>query len=92
MKKEVFNVEIIFDAEILNATNLIRKEIEYEQVNVRIDRRGGLSASSIYTNVGTVCINSVAALKAQMYRLEKEGNRKREQRSRIRMRLKISVY
>ena len=66
-----FNVEIIFDVDILNATNIRRKEIGYERVDALIKRRGGVSASSIYTNVGTMCINSVAALKAQMYQLEK---------------------
>jgi len=73
LKKEGFNVEGIFDAEIPTATNLRRKETEDKQVNELIERNGGFSASAIYTNIGTVCINSGAVLKAQRYQLEKKA-------------------
>ena len=66
LKKEGFNVEGIFDAEIPTATNLRGKETEYEQAKALIERRGGFSASSIYTNVRTVCITLGVVLKAQM--------------------------
>ena len=73
LKKEGFNVEGIFDAEIPTATNLRSKETEDEQVKALIERKGGFSASAIYTNIGTMCITSGAVLKAQRYQLEKKG-------------------
>ena len=73
LKKEIFNVEGIFDAQIPTATNLRRKEKEYEQVKALIERRGGFSASSLYINVGTIFITSGAVPKAQMYNLEKKA-------------------
>ena len=40
LKKEWFNVEGIFDAGIPTPTNIIRKEIEYEQVKELIESKG----------------------------------------------------
>ena len=77
LKKEGFNVEGIFDADIPTATNLKRKETEYEQVKALIERKGGFSASSIYKNVGTMCITLGAVLKAQRYQLKKKATEER---------------
>ena len=65
-----FNVEGIFDAEIPTATTLRRKETQEEQVKALVDRKGGFSASAIYTNIGTMCVTSGAVLKAQRMQLE----------------------
>ena len=51
MKKDGFNVEGVFYAEIPTATNIRSKEIEDEQVKALIERKGEFSVSSIYTNV-----------------------------------------
>ena len=67
-----FNVEGIFDAEIPTATTLRRKETQEEQVKALVDRKGGFSASAIYTNIGTMCVTSGAVLKAQRMQLEQQ--------------------
>ena len=56
--------------DIPTTTTLRSKDTEDEQVKELKDRKGRFSASSMYTNVGTMCINSGAVLKAQMYQLE----------------------
>ena len=38
-----------------------------------VDRKGGFSASAVYTNVGTMCITSSAVLKIQRIQLEQEA-------------------
>ena len=70
MNKEGINTEGIFDADIPTATNIIRNETEDKHVKALIKSKGVFSASSIYTNVGTMCITSGAVLKAQRYQLE----------------------
>ena len=77
LKKEGFKFEVIFDTEIPTATNIRRKETEDKHVKALIERKGGFSASSIYTNIGTMCITSGAVLKAQMYQLEKKATEER---------------
>ena len=77
MKKERFNFEGIFDAKIPTATNLRRKEIEDKHVKGCIERKGEFSASSIYTNVGTIYITLGAVLKTQRYQLEKKATEQR---------------
>ena len=74
--EEGFNVEGIFDAEIATATKLRRKETEEEQINALIDRKGGFSASSIFTNIGTMCVTSSAVLKAQRTQLNQQEQAK----------------
>ena len=71
-----FNVEGIFDAEIPTATTLRRKETQEEQVKALVDRKGGFSASAIYTNIGTMCVTSGAVLKAQRMQLEQQQEAK----------------
>ena len=73
-----FNVEGIFDAEIPTATTLRRKETEDEQVKALVDRKGGFSASAIYTNIGTMCVTSSAILKAQRMQLEQQKRAKED--------------
>ena len=73
LKKEGFNIEGIFDADIPTATNLRRKEAEDKHVKTIIDRKGWFYASSIYTNFGTMCINLGTVLRAHMYHIEKKA-------------------
>ena len=76
--EEGFNVEGIFDAEIPTATTLRRKETEDEQVKALVDRKGGFSASAIYTNIGTMCVTTSAVLKAQRMQLEHQEKLKQD--------------
>ena len=73
LKQEGFNVEGIFDAEVPTATKLRRKETEEEQANALVERKGGFSASAIFTNIGTMCVTSGAIIKAQRIQLEKKA-------------------
>ena len=73
LKQEGFNIEGIFDAEVPTATKLRRKETEEEQVKALVERKGGFSASAIFTNVGTVCVTSTAIIKAQRIQLKKKA-------------------
>ena len=77
MKKEGFNVEGIFDAEIPTVNYPRRKETEEKHVKELIERKERFLPSSIYTNVGTMCITSGAVLKAQRYHLEKKATEER---------------
>ena len=72
LKYKGFNVEGIFDAEVPTATKLRRKETEEEQVKALVERRGGFSASAIFTNVGTMCVTSGAIIKAQRIRVRRK--------------------
>ena len=38
-----------------------------------VERKGGFSASAIFTNVGTMCVTSSAIIKAQRIQLEKKA-------------------
>ena len=69
---EGFNVEGIFDAEIPTAAKVRRNNTEEDQVKALVARKGGFSASSIFTNIGTMCITSGAILKAQRIQLEND--------------------
>ena len=73
-----FNVEGIFDAEIPTATTLRRKETDDEQVKALVDRKGGFSASAIYTNIGTMCVTSSAVLKVQRMQLKQQQRAKED--------------
>ena len=73
LKHEGFNVEGIFDAEVPTATKLRRKETEEEQVKALVERKGGFSASAIFTNIGTMCVTSGAIIKAQRLQLEQKA-------------------
>ena len=67
-----FNVEGIFDARIPTAQVARRSTEEEHQVKALVDRKSAFSASSIFTNVGTMCITAGAVLKAQRIQLQKE--------------------
>ena len=66
----------IFDAEIATATNLKRKDTEDDQVKALVARKEELSASAIFTSIGTMCVTSSAILKAQMIQLDSEARKK----------------
>ena len=38
-----------------------------------LDRKGGFSASEVFTHGGTLCVTSVAIIKAQRIQLEKKA-------------------
>ena len=61
-----------FDAEVPTATRSQRKETEEEQVKALLERKGGFSASAIFTNAGTMCVTSGAIIKAKIIQLEKK--------------------
>ena len=66
---EGFNVEGIFDADIPTAAKVRRNNTEEYQVKYLVARKGGFSESSIFTNIGTMCIMSGEILKAQIIQL-----------------------
>ena len=76
LKEEYFNVDGIFDAEIVTATKLKRKENEEDQINSLIARKGSFSVSAMFTNIGTMYVTSSAFLKAQRLQLEEEARKK----------------
>ena len=69
---EGFNVEGIFDAEIPTAAKVRRNSTAEDQVKALVAQKEGFSASSIFTNIGTMYITSGAILKAQRIQLENE--------------------
>ena len=77
LKKEGFNSEGIFDADIPTAPNIRSKETEDEHFKALIERKVVFSASSVYMNVGTMCITLGAVLKAQRYQLENRATEER---------------
>ena len=60
LKDEGFRVDGIFDASITTATTIKRKEREDIQAKELLKKKGAFSASSIFTNIGTMCVSSTS--------------------------------
>lgn len=76
LKEQCFNVDGIFDTDIVTHTNLKRKDTEDDQVNTLVALKGAFSASAIFTNIGTMCVTSSAIMKVQMIQLDAEAYKK----------------
>ena len=78
LKDQGFRVDGIFDVQITTATSIKRKQREEEQVRALIKRKGAFSASSIYTNLGSMCVSSPSVTKAQRIQIEQEAEKRRK--------------
>ena len=79
LRRDGFNVDGIFNAEIDTATTRRRQEKEDEQVKALVSRRAAFSASAIFQNIGTMCITDRAVIRAQKQQLLEFERKKNEQ-------------
>ena len=75
LKEERSKVEGIFDAEITTTTIIRREKEEKDKVKALVDQKGAFSASTIYTNIGTMCITTCTVLEAQRIQLEQAAKK-----------------
>ena len=78
LRRQGYNVEGIFDAEIPTATVRKRKQREKEQVEALVAKRQAFLASAIFQTIGTMCVTNRAVTKAQRIQLEQESEKAKE--------------